>query len=457
MPKLSVISLFSGAMGLDLGLEQAGFQIDVAVECNKFAAETIRKMRPNVHLIQKRIEETPTSEILKAAGLRAGEPTLVVGGPSCQSFSTAGQRESIRDPRGGLFRHFLRVVRQARPRFFVMENVTGLLSAAIRHRPLKERGPGHPRLDRDEEFGSAFNCVLRELKETGYYIVFNVLNAADYGVPQMRERLLFIGSRDGEPIHMPSPTHAQQPVGGLETWVTLKQALDGLDDPEPVIKRIAAKWQEYLKLIPPGGCWRDLPDSLQAAALGKAYKSWGGRKGFFRRLHWDKPAPALTTRPESKATMLCHPDHIRTLSVREYAKLQQFPDSWQFAGGKPQQYMQVGNAVPVGLGKAIGFAIRRAMRQEGNRRWRGRIVCASAKLLSRLINGRRTRLNPVRMRKVKSIEAMKDWMNGRKSQRLSILRYVENTVTINSKTAPTAKATLQSDAATPERVAVGTF
>jgi DNA (cytosine-5)-methyltransferase 1 len=140
----AVISLFSGGLGLDLGLEAAGFEVRVAVECNRFAAATVRNNRPDIALIPKKLEDVTTGEILGAAGLSPGEPVVVTGGPCCQSFSTAGQRGSVSDPRGMMFRQFLRVVREARPRFFVMENVRGILSAAVRHRPLKERGPGHP-------------------------------------------------------------------------------------------------------------------------------------------------------------------------------------------------------------------------------------------------------------------------------------------------------------------------
>ncbi len=155
-PDLPVISLFSGAMGLDLGLERAGFRIAVAVECNPFAIATIRANRPDLPLIDRPIEDVTTDEILEKAGLKPNQPVLVAGGPSCQVFSTAGARGSLGDPRGELFEHFVRVVRESQPRFFVMENVRGLLSAAARHRPLNKRGPGNPALAADEELGVSF-------------------------------------------------------------------------------------------------------------------------------------------------------------------------------------------------------------------------------------------------------------------------------------------------------------
>lgn len=354
---LPIVSLFSGALGLDLGIERADFCIRVAVECNKFAAGTIRKNRPDITVIERKIETVPTAELLDIAGLDVGGDFIVTGGPSCQPFSTAGRRGSVEDPRGTLFREFLRVVREARPRFFVMENVRGVLSAAIRHRPLCDRGPGCPPLAYDEELGSAFGLILDELRSTGYYVVFDLLNAADFGVPQVRERLLFIGSRDGERIVMPTPTHARVEAPGRLPWRTLREGLAGLHETSQLFRELVPSKREYLNLIPAGGNWRDLPSSIQAAALGSAYLSWGGRSGFLRRLSWDKPAPALTTRPDSKATMLCHPEALRTLSVREYARIQQYDDSWQFDGGIPQQYLQIGNAVPLGLGTAIGAAL----------------------------------------------------------------------------------------------------
>ncbi len=422
---LPAISLFSGALGLDLGLEQAGFTIKVAVECNRFAAATIRLNRPDIPVIEKKIEEISTDEILEKAGLKIGEPVLVTAGPSCQAFSTAGQRGSISDPKGGMFREFLRVVRETRAQFFIMENVRGVLSAAIKHRPLAKRGPGFPPLEPEEELGSALGQICKELKELGYYTIFDLLNAADFGVPQTRERVLFIGSRDGVLLRMPTPTHAKEPTRAKTGWVTLRRALAGLDDPEPAYKNLSPSKKKYLRKVPEGGNWRSLPRKLQAEALGGAYTSWGGRGGFFRRLAWDRPAPALTTRPDSKATMTCHPTELRPLSIRECIRLQQFDDDWQFAGGLPQQYLQLGNAVPVGLGHAVALAIKKALRRQANRRLRGKVICANQELLDRLAERPRTILNPIRMRKVKSPNAAKQWMNGQSSGRLKVLEAVD--------------------------------
>lgn len=419
---LPVISIFSGALGLDLGLEKAGFRIAVAVECNPFAADTIRKNRPDIALIEKRIEEVSTKEILDLAGLKPGEIALVTGGPSCQAFSTAGLRGSMSDPRGIMFREFLRVVSEARPRFFVMENVKGVLSAAIRHRPLGRRGPGHPSLEVEERLGSALAQILRELRRTKYNVVFDLMNAADYGVPQTRERVVFIGSRDGEPIWMPEKTHARIPSDGKRPWITLRRALADLRDPSPAYTRLPPSKERYLRMIPAGGNWRDLPEELHAEALGAAFVSWGGRSGFHRRLSWDRPSPALTTRPDSKATMLCHPVETRPLSIAEYAAIQQFPKAWTLSGGIPQQYKQLGNAVPLGLGHAVGLAIKTAM---GKRKVvdRGGVTCADPALLARLAARPQTVLNPRRMRRVKGSQAARDWLAG--EDRSGLLRLVE--------------------------------
>lgn len=418
-----LISLFSGALGLDLGLEQSGFEIRVAVECNRFAADTIRTNRPDIPVIERRIEDVTTDEILEAAELEAGDPFVVTGGPSCQAFSTAGDRLSISDPRGVMFREFLRVVKEARPRFFVMENVTGVLSAAVRHRPLGKRGPGHPPLKPEEQLGSAFILMLKEIRRTGYYVAFDVVNAADFGVPQKRERLVFIGSRDGEVVALPTP--AENGGNGTRQWKTLRQALRGLKDPEPLYSELPRSKAKFVELIPEGGNWRDLPPGKQKSALGGAHASWGGRVGFMRRLAWDETPPALTTRPDSKATMMCHPNETRPLSVRECARLQQFPDDWVFGGGLPQQYIQIGNAVPVGLGKAIGEALKATARRRRRVRDQAVVVCGSEDLLERIANRPTTVLNPIRMRKVKSAEAAKKWLNRTSKRRGQIRRYVK--------------------------------
>ena len=422
--RLPVISLFSGALGLDLGLEKAGFTVSVAVESNRYAVETIRQNRPDLPVIDRSIEDVTTEEILESGGLRPGDPIIVSGGPSCQTFSTVGKRASLGDPRGNLFKHFLRVVREAQPRFLVMENVRGLLSAAVKHRPLHERGPGYPALEPEEELGSAFRVVTSKLKELNYYVIFDVLNAADFGVPQRRQRLIIIGSLHGEKIRMPTPTHSESGKCGLSAWRPLSHAIGDLKESQPEFHSFSAAKKKFFKRVPEGGNWRDLPVNLQKQALGKAYVSWGGRSGFYRRLAWDRPCPALTTQPDGKATSLCHPAKLRPLTVIEYARIQQFPDTWEFCGTVSKKYEQVGNAVPIGVGEAIGIELRKSMNSSKQPDKKGRVECWDIDLLVRLSRRPRTILNPPRMRKRVNSETTDEWLDHRPGIRDDVLDYI---------------------------------
>ena len=235
------ISLFTGAGGLDIGMEQAGFQVVGMVEKDPDAAKTIAFNRPHLNIAMTRdIQNITAQNLLEEGGhltgisrpLHPGEVDLVTGGPPCQPFSTAGKRGSVMDPRGSLFMDFIRIVEQVQPRFFVMENVKGLLSAPIRHRPHLERGVGYLPLELDEMQGSALEVVLGEMKRLGYQVVYNLMEAADYGVPQNRARVVFIGSRDGESVTFPLPNHSKNDTL-LPKWRTLKDALNNLEDPEP--------------------------------------------------------------------------------------------------------------------------------------------------------------------------------------------------------------------------------
>lgn len=361
-----MISLFTGAGGLDLGLEQAGFETRVAVEIDKWARATLgancRQFACPSFPILDDITAFKAEAIVATAGLTPGEAELVAGGPPCQSFSTAGRRGSFGDPRGGLFRHFAAVVAAAQPRFFVMENVRGLLSAAIKHRPLARRGPDHPPLEPDEEQGSAFRVIRRVFEEDlGYQITYKWVDAADYGVPQHRLRVIILGSRDHEFVTselaglMP-PTHA-----GRQR--TLRDAIWCMRGVDHEYLKYTTDRAAIMDRIPPGKNWRWLRDheefgrDFTARVMGGAWESDGGKVGFFRRLPWDKPSPTLPTSPIQKSTFLCHPEETRPLSVQEYAAIQQFPSDYAFAGGTGQKYKQIGNAVPVGLGRAVGEAL----------------------------------------------------------------------------------------------------
>jgi DNA (cytosine-5)-methyltransferase 1 len=318
-------------------------------------------------------------ELLARLCLQPGELDLLVGGPPCQSFSTAGRRGTVQDPRGTLLWQFLRFIEVLKPKFFVMENVRGLLSAAIRHRAIAERpGLGGDNLAAEEEPGSvirAFAADLQELQGVRYHMDCFEVNAVNYGAPQLRERALFIGNRFNESVNFPDPTHGHpsngttgaqeemftEPPAPLIPWRTLQDALTGLDDSNPVVMDFSPRKKHFLSLIPPGANWRSLPEESQKESMGKAWLAKGGRSGWWRRLSFDLPAPTLMTMPNHASTSLCHPFETRALSVREYARIQEFPDSWIFSGKTADQYRQVGNAVPVRLGEVAGLTVAAAM------------------------------------------------------------------------------------------------
>lgn len=352
------ISLFSGAMGLDLGLEAAGLGIKIMQDIDPWCVKTMEANNYRcVHGdIKQLIADDPKCNfLLKPAGLLPGEAFAVVGGPPCQPFSTAGNRLGTNDPRGSLFMEFYNVIKVVNPRFFVMENVKGLLSSAVRHRPIKDRNSNT--LSSDEMPGSVFNIIKETFTSLGYKLVYGILDAAHYGVPQFRERLFVIGSRDHEDIFLPMPTHYQMHQDPSCRWRTLRDAIEDLECAPGPVATFSSERLKLLKIVPMGGNWRNLPPELISQAMGGAYKSGGGKVGFYRRLDYDQPCPTLVTSPVQKATMLCHPTQDRPLSVREYARIQQFPDNWEIIGKVTDCYRQIGNAVPIGLGKAVGQAL----------------------------------------------------------------------------------------------------
>lgn len=347
-----VISLFSGAMGLDLGLMKSGLNVVIGQD---YDAACVKTIQLNGHkAIGGDIRGIQADQLLEATKLQRGETFLVCGGPPCQPFSTAGKRLGINDPRGSLFMDFIRMIDYMKPRFFVMENVKGLMSAPLKHLPMTERDDNDP----EQKLGTVLDVVLSEFKKLGYKTVYGVLDAVNYGVPQFRERFVLIGSRDQEDIFLPFPTHFQMHQEKAYRWTVLNDVIRDLEMDCGDCAAFSEERMKYLKLVPEGGNWRDLPQDVVQAAMGGAYNSGGGKVGFYRRLSYSQPSPTLVTSPIQKATMMCHPTQNRPLSVREYARIQQFPDEWKFCGSLAAQYRQVGNAVPVGLAVAIGKAIQ---------------------------------------------------------------------------------------------------
>lgn len=347
----SVISLFSGAMGLDLGLKKAGLNIVLGQDSNLDCVATMKANGCNVYAGD--IREIDPQNLLEQAKMQIGEPFLICGGPPCQPFSTAGKRLGINDPRGSLFMEFIRMIDYIRPRFFVMENVKGIMSAPLKHIPIKDRSADYKR----DEFGTVLDVVLSEFKKLGYKTVYGVLDAVNYGSPQFRERFILIGSRDCEEIFLPFPTHFQTHQNPEYRWRTIADVFNDINPNDNEVATLSEERMKYLRQIPEGGNWRDLPADQIKGAMGGAYTSGGGKAGFYRRLSFNQPSPTVVTSPVQKATMMCHPTEDRPLSVRECARIQQFPDDWIFTGTTVAKYRQIGNAVPIGLGEAIGKAI----------------------------------------------------------------------------------------------------
>lgn len=388
--KLKVISLFSGGMGLDLGLKETGkFELLACVEKVPAYCNTIRLNREKGHLskdlkvYEGDICNIDPGEVMTAAGLKPGELDVLVGGPPCQSFSTAGNRGTLQDPRGTLLWQFLKFVEVMQPKFFLMENVRGLISAAIKHRPISERPPKGPELSPDEMPGSVirlFSQDLQNIHDVKYHLDVFEVNSVNYGSPQIRERVLFVGNRFGAQVSFPDPTHGPEKEEyqeqdlfsenpRIKKWRTLGDAISDLEEENPEVMDFSPRKKNFLALVPEGSNWRSLPEEIQKQSMGKAWSAKGGRSGWWRRLTMDLPCPTLVTMPNHASTSLCHPTYTRALTVREYARIQEFPDYWEFSGTTADKYAQIGNAVPVRLGMIAGTVISDCLEELKRNKW----------------------------------------------------------------------------------------
>ncbi|MEC0093218.1 DNA cytosine methyltransferase [Paenibacillus macquariensis] len=359
------ISFFSGAGGLDIGMKKSGFDVRLTVEIEETYCETLKTNHPEMNIIQGDIMDYSRERILMEAGLNEeDEIDLMFGGSPCQSFSTAGKRQAFGDPRGQAMLKFAELVRETKPKVFLLENVKGLLSAAIKHRPINQRGDNFPTYEPDELPGSALNFLLEQFK--GYNVNYKLINSADYGVPQTRERVFFVGVREdlGAKFEFPIATHSKDGLGRQKKWVSVGDALESIEINEHHFVEYSPDRLQYMKMIPQGGgYWRNLPDDVVKNAMGGAYESGGGKVGFFRRLWIDRPAPTMLTSPIQKSTNLGHPYEDRPLSIEEYLTIQQFPIDYRVSGSLTKQYIQIGNAVPVGLAEILGKSILRLLQE----------------------------------------------------------------------------------------------
>lgn len=325
----SVLELFAGAGGLAIGMEKAGIKCAALNEIDKWACKTLRANRPKWNVLEGDIKQFDFSEY-------KNEVDIVTGGFPCQAFSYAGKKLGLSDARGTLFYEFARVVNEVRPKICIGENVRGLLS---------------------HENGKTLEGMVSILDEIGYKVMtpISVLKAIYYNVPQKRERLILVGVRKDIDVeyNYPEPN---------STIYNLKDALRkgnlfSSDVPISQGTHYPEHKKRVLDLVPQKGYWRDLPPDIQKEYMQKSFYLGGGKTGMARRIGWDEPCLTLTCSPAQKQTERCHPDETRPFTVREYARIQTFPDEWKFEGSMSQQYKQIGNAVPVNLAKEIGYSV----------------------------------------------------------------------------------------------------
>jgi DNA (cytosine-5)-methyltransferase 1 len=322
-----LIELFAGGGGLAIGLERSGLKSVLLNEIDKNACETLRYNRPDWNVIEGSIDQVDFTKY-------HNKVDVVTGGFPCQAFSYAGKKLGFEDTRGTMFFEFARCLKEVNPKVFMAENVRGLL----RH---------------DE--GKTLQTMTRILDELGYRVFApRVIKAIHHKVPQKRERLIIIGVRKDldykDDIDWPTPTGKIYTVRDA----LKKGELFESDVPDSDGQTYPDHKKKVMKLIPPGGYWRDLPPKIQKEYMLKSYYLGGGKTGMARRMSWDEPSLTLTTSPAQKQTERCHPDETRPFKTREYARIQTFPDTWEFKGAKTSIYKQIGNAVPVNLAEALG-------------------------------------------------------------------------------------------------------
>jgi len=354
------ISLFSGAMGLDLGLENAGFQTVACVENDTDAIKTIQQNRPDITTFSKSITEVTGEEILQETGLSQSEISLIAGGPPCQAFSVFGNRLGLEDARGQLVFEFIRMVEEIRPPVFLMENVRGILSMAI----VPKNSESDTSLPEHKGKGSLMDLIFKEMNRIGYHVDCFVVNSVNYGAPQIRERVLLIGNRFGHRTEFPQPLYSNRPEDKLPPFKTLGEAIgpgSDLDDPKPEIMNFSERKLKYLSMVPEGGNWRSLPVEIQKESMKKSWYLKGGRSAYWRKLSYDFPSPTVVTMPNHAGTSMCHPKKLRAISVAEAAAIQEFPANWEFQGTVTSKFRQIGNAVPTRLGEVAGSVISKLL------------------------------------------------------------------------------------------------
>jgi DNA (cytosine-5)-methyltransferase 1 len=361
MSALTAIDLFCGAGGLSEGFRQAGFHVLAGNDFDKAAGETFAATHREAKFLPGAIQQYSAQDFLDAAGIAAGELDVLIGGPPCQGFSVYNHQRGLHDERSSLYLEYLRIVSGLQPKWVVLENVTGMTSAGG---------------------GGVVKEIIKGLRSLGYAVDSRILKAEEFGVPQERRRIIFIGNKVGLPVVWPEPTHGP----GLDPYVTIADAINDLPqlengqgaevlsyatEPRTAYQvalrsgcnavtnhwaaRLSATNMTRLEHIPPGGSWRDIPHDLLPAGMKLAKRSDHTKR--YGRLRWDGLASTILTKCDPHWGAYFHPDQDRALTVREAARLQSFPDWFDFKGSRTEQYVQVGNAVPPLLGRKIAEAI----------------------------------------------------------------------------------------------------
>lgn len=303
----------------------AGWKPLMINEVDKVCCETLKKNHPE-HA--EKVKNCGMEE-LSLVGMKTD---LLMGGVPCQAFSQAGERRGMEDPRGRLVIDFNRLLLECMPKAFLIENVRGLAT---------------------HKKGDTLNSILEMLLNDGIYAIkHKILNSFDYEVPQKRERLIIVGVRAdlGAEYEFPEPARRK---------IVLRDVLN--DVPQSEGTQYSDKKKRVMDLVPEGGCWVDLPPGVKEEYMGNAIRSGGGMRGFARRLHMDQPSLTLLTSPSQKQTDRCHPKETRPLTIREYARIQTFPDEYEFCGTLSQKYRQIGNAVPVNMAWHLAKSLERAI------------------------------------------------------------------------------------------------
>ena len=361
MTRPTVIDLFCGAGGLSEGMRQAGFRVLAGNDIDVHAGATFASTHPEAKFLPGSIFDLSAHDFLEVTGLRKFELDVLAGGPPCQGYSVYNHQRGMHDERSHLFKEYLRIVEGLMPKWLVMENVTGIMSAGE---------------------GEAFQAVLAGIRNLGYNVEAEILRAEEYGIPQERRRVVFIGNRVGAPIVWPDKTHGEN----LKALTTIKDALSDLpvlangedrgivDYRTPAISeyqielrqgsnavhnhsasKLGAINLERMKHIPQGGSWRDVPYDLLPAGMKRAKRSDHTKR--YGRMKWEGQSCTILTKCDIHWGAYIHPEQDRSITVREAARLQSFPDWFHFTGPRTEQFIQVGNAVPPLLGKCIGKAI----------------------------------------------------------------------------------------------------